>query len=517
MSTKGYEDRNVYDFLNDDTEMYMGPADGGEQKKKSAGNRHARTHGRKKMTKALAGVLAAGLVAGTAFYGGRVSASSDSTTASNWEAIPNDAETTNVSTASAASGTDTGADSTGNTDNGVVSLTASSDTASSGTDGDLTVTEVAKKGMSSVVAITNTIKYKQNGYQLFGSDSSDGTVEAAASGSGVIIGITDDEVLIVTNHHVIEDASELSVQFVDGTSADASIKGEDSSADLAVIAVDISDLSSDTLEQISAVTFADSDDVEVGEQVVAIGNALGYGQSVTTGIISAKDRDLESSDGTTETGLLQTDAAINPGNSGGALLNMKGQLVGINVAKYSSTDVEGMGYSIPSNKVAEVVAELAGKTTRSVVDESERGYLGITTATIDASVAAAYDMPQGVYVYSITEGSAAADSDLQKGDIITAFDGQNISDADDLSDLLKYYKAGETVTLTVQRDTGSGYEEAEVEVTLGSQQAVATQTSASQASAQASAGSGDESDNSGSGSNGSSDGIGSYFGFGLFR
>lgn len=449
--------------------------------------RRARRLAKRNGMKVLAGVVAAGLMAGTAFYTGRATASSGNT-ADGWETIPGStaanaedaADTSGNSTSGSTAAISTSADSTSSSGSSVIQLasssrnssgtstsSASSGSSDSSSDGDLTVTDVAKKGMASVVAITNTIRYQQNGYQLFGSGEGS-TAEAAASGSGVIIGITDDEVLIVTNHHVIEDASELSVQFVDGTSADADIKGEDSSADLAVIAVKVSDLSFDTLNQIEAITFADSDEAEVGEQVVAIGNALGYGQSVTTGIISAKDRTLEASDGTTEEGLLQTDAAINPGNSGGALLNMKGQLVGINVAKYSSTDVEGMGYSIPSNKVAEVVSELAEKTTRSVVPEEDRGALGITTATIDASVASTYNMPQGVYVYSIADGSAAADSDLQKGDIITAFDGQNVTDADDLSDLLKYYKAGETVALTVERNNGSSYEEKSVEVTLGS-------------------------------------------------
>ena len=210
--------------------------------------------------------------------------------------------------------------------------------------------------MTSVVSITNTIRYQQYGYSQFG-QGQDQTAETAASGSGVIVRIDDDYVYIVTNHHVIADASELSAEFNDGTSADAQVVGDDSSDDIALIKVAVSDLSSDTLSQIKAITFADSDNVKIGSTAIAIGNALGYGQSVTTGIVSAKDRAITSERETME-GLLQTDAAINPGNSGGALLDANGNLIGINVAKYSSTDVEGMGYAIPSNKVLEIVEEM---------------------------------------------------------------------------------------------------------------------------------------------------------------
>ncbi len=325
-----------------------------------------------------------------------------------------------------------------------------------------TVTEIAQDAMPQVVSITNTIRYQQYGYSMFGAG---GETEAAASGSGVIVGKTDSELLIVTNHHVIEDSTSLSVQFVDGTSADAEIKGEDSEADLAVIAVNLSDIPSDTLSAIEIAQFGDSDALEVGDQVVAIGNALGYGQSVTTGIISAKNRDVETSTGT-EAGLLQTDAAINPGNSGGALLNMEGQVIGINVAKYSSTDVEGMGYSIPSNKAIEVINTLASKTTRSKVSEENRGYLGIQAKTIDTATAEAYGMVQGVYVYKIVEGSAADASDLQEKDIIVKFDDQSVTSLDDIHELLERYSAGETITLTVKRPNGSEYDEKTISITL---------------------------------------------------
>ncbi|MBR1856049.1 MAG: trypsin-like peptidase domain-containing protein [Oribacterium sp.] len=324
------------------------------------------------------------------------------------------------------------------------------------------VTEIAQGAMPQVVSITNTIRYKQYGYSIFGNG---GETEAAASGSGVIVGKTDSELLIVTNHHVIEGSTELSVQFVDGESVAAEIKGEDSSADLAVIAVELSDMSKDTLSAIEIAEFGDSDALQVGDQVVAIGNALGYGQSVTTGIISAKNRDVETGEGT-ESGLLQTDAAINPGNSGGALLNMEGQLIGINVAKYSSTDVEGMGYSIPSNTAKEVINTLALKETRAKVSEENRGYLGIQAKTIDSATAEAYGMVEGVYVYKIVEGSAAANSELQEKDIIVKFDDQSVTSLDDMQELLNRYAAGETINLTVKRPYGSNYEDVTVSITL---------------------------------------------------
>ena len=329
-----------------------------------------------------------------------------------------------------------------------------------------TVSEIAKDTMPQVVSITNTIKYKQYGYSMFGLGG-ETEAEGAASGSGVIVGKTDSELLVATNHHVVEDSTALSIQFVDGTSVDAQIKGEDSDADLAVVAVKLSDIPQETLAKIEIAEFGDSDALQVGDQVVAIGNALGYGQSVTTGIISAKDRDVQTNTGT-ESGLLQTDAAINPGNSGGALLNMNGQVIGINVAKYSSTDVEGMGYSIPSNKAKEIINTLASKETRSKVSDENRGYLGIQAKTIDATTAEAYGMVQGIYVYKIVEGSAAASSDLQEKDIIVKFDDQSVTSLDDLQNLLSRYSAGETINLTVKRPNGSTYDEKVISITLTS-------------------------------------------------
>lgn len=326
------------------------------------------------------------------------------------------------------------------------------------------VSEIAKNAMPEVVSITNTIRYQQYGYSIFGQS---GEQEAAASGSGVIIGKNDSELLIVTNNHVVEDSTALSVQFVDGKSYDAEIKGTDSDVDLAVIAIPLSAISQDTLNSISFAKYGDSDSVSVGDQVVAIGNALGYGQSVTTGIISAKNRDI-STEGGTESGLLQTDAAINPGNSGGALLNMNGELIGINVAKYSDTTVEGMGYSIPSKKVKEIVEGLSKRTTRAKVSQEEKGYIGIQGKTVDSSISEAYNMPQGIYIFKLLTGEGIDNSALQEKDIITKFDGQSVASLEELSGLLSRYKAGEKVEVTVQRLSGKGeYEEKTVSVTLG--------------------------------------------------
>ena len=332
------------------------------------------------------------------------------------------------------------------------------------TSGEESVSNIAKTAMPSVVSITNTIKYQQNGFSLYGQGQ---TQEAAASGSGVIIGENDNELLIVTNKHVVEDSTSLSVQFVDGKSYDAKIKGTDSDADLAVIAVPLDSISAETKKSISTATFGDSDALSVGDQVVAIGNALGYGQSVTTGIISAKDRDIQTENGS-ETGLLQTDAAINPGNSGGALLNMQGELIGINVAKYSDTTVEGMGYSIPAKKVQEIVETLSKRDTREKVKDDERGYIGIQGKTVDSSIAEAYNMPQGIYVYKILKGDGIDNSALQEKDIITKFDGQGVRSLEDLVSLISGYKAGEKVEVTVKRRSAKRqYEEKTVEVTLG--------------------------------------------------
>ena len=327
------------------------------------------------------------------------------------------------------------------------------------------VTEVAKNAMPSVVAITNMVKYRQNGYSIFGNYQNFET-EVPASGSGVIVQKTDTELLILTNNHVIESSESLSVTFIDDESVDAVVKGTDAAADLALIAIKLENIPTKTMEAISIATLGDSDALEVGDQVVAIGNALGYGQSVTTGIISAKDRDVATSKGTSS-GLLQTDAAINPGNSGGALLNMKGEVIGINVAKYTSTSIEGMGYSIPSSKAKKIVESLSTLETREEIPESERGYLGVMVKNIDAQTAESFGMPQGVFIYKFIEGSTAKNEGLHEKDIITAMNGQGVTNFTDLSSILSKYRVGETVTLTVQRPNGDKYDEINVDVVLG--------------------------------------------------
>ncbi|WP_036610142.1 S1C family serine protease [Oribacterium sp. P6A1] len=328
------------------------------------------------------------------------------------------------------------------------------------------VTDVVKNAMPSVVSITNMVKYRQNGFSIFGDYQSYET-EIPASGSGVIIGKNDTELLILTNNHVISSSESLSVTFIDDETLDAEIKGTDANADIALLSIKLENIPTKTLNAISIATFGDSDAAEIGEQVVAIGNALGYGQSVTTGIISAKNRDIATNKGS-RTGLIQTDAAINPGNSGGALLNMKGEVIGINVAKSASTDIEGMCYSIPSSTAKKVVEKLSKIETRSEVSKEERGYLGVTVKTIDAQTSASFDMPQGVFVYKHTEGSDAKNDDLHEKDIITAIEGQGVTNFNELGEILSKYKAGEKVSLTVQRPNGDKYDELTVEVILGS-------------------------------------------------
>ncbi|OON85828.1 peptidase S1 [Oribacterium sp. C9] len=334
------------------------------------------------------------------------------------------------------------------------------------------VTDVVKNTMPSVVSITNMVKYRQNGFSIFGDFQSYET-EIPASGSGVIIGKNDTELLIVTNNHVITSSESLSVTFVDDETLEAEIKGTDVSADIALLSIKLENIPTKTMEAISIATFGDSDAAEIGEQVVAIGNALGYGQSVTTGIISAKDRDIATNKGS-RTGLIQTDAAINPGNSGGALLNMKGEVIGINVAKSASTDIEGMCYSIPSSVAKRVVEKLSKLETRAEVSKEERGYLGVSVKTIDEQTAASFDMPQGIFVYKHTEGSDAKNEDLHEKDIITAIEDQSVTNFNELADILSRYKAGEKVRLTVQRPNGDKYDELNVEVILGTAETSST-------------------------------------------
>lgn len=321
------------------------------------------------------------------------------------------------------------------------------------------VSPIVDAVMPSVVSITNTMLYKSNTW--FGQTQ---TYEVPSSGSGIIVGQNESELLVVTNNHVIADSSSLSVTFIDESTVEAAVKGTDSESDLAVIAVPLDKISADTKAQIKAATLGDSDSLKMGQGVIAIGNALGRGQSVTVGHVSALDREV-TVDGVTKK-VIQTDAAINPGNSGGALLNSKGEVIGINEAKYSDESVEGVGYAIPINFAKDIIDDLKTRTTKIEVAEEEQGYLGIQVQNIDSATAKMYGMPEGVYVYKITENSAASESDLREKDIITKFDGETVRTNGDLTGLLAYYKAGTTVTLTVQSLENGAYVERQVEVTL---------------------------------------------------
>ena len=321
---------------------------------------------------------------------------------------------------------------------------------------DSDVSAVYKAALPSVVAITNKAVYEYtNGFQIFDQ-------EVEGSGSGIIIGQNEKELLIVTNYHVIEGADEITVTFVDGKTVEAYTKGTAQENDLAVVAVMLKDMESSTKSSISIAKLT-TDEVQVGQKVEAIGNALGYGQTMTVGYISAVNRDV-TIDGVTMT-LLQTDAAINPGNSGGALLNMKGEVIGINSAKYSDTDVEGMGFAIPVSLVREIISELMEQETMIKVSEEEQGYMGISMKSVAANNM--YGIPAGAFVYEIQVGAPAADSALRNGDIITGLDGKKVDSTESLGNLMKYYKGGTTVTLTVQRLVDGRYQEMEIQLTLG--------------------------------------------------
>lgn len=331
-----------------------------------------------------------------------------------------------------------------------------------------TVTDVsciAEKAMPSLVAINDTMTVEQNNF--FGMPQ---TYQAQSSGSGIIVGQNDTELLIATNNHVVSGATDMKVTFTDSTQVAAAVKGTDSATDLAIIAVKLSDIPSDTMSKIKVATLGNSDNVKVGQQVIAIGNALGYGQSLTVGYISALDREITDENGIQHT-YIQTDAAINPGNSGGALLDLNGNVIGINAAKNASTEVEGMGFAIPISKAQEILNNLMTKKTREAVDESAQGYLGIQGTNIDANASKEYGMPVGIYVYKIVEGGAAANSDLKEKDIITKFDGQSVTNMEELKQMLTYYEGGSTVSLTVQSLVNGSYVEHEVQITLGTKPA----------------------------------------------
>ena len=345
--------------------------------------------------------------------------------------------------------------------------------------GNLDVSEIASEALPSIVSITTkSVQEVQNYfgmYGMYGYAPQQQEQEVEGSGSGIIVGKNDDELLIATNYHVVEGADTLSVAFTDGNAVEASVKGFDEERDLAVVSVSLDDVKDDTMDAISIAKIGSSDDLKVGEQVIAIGNALGYGQSVTTGIVSAKNRRMDSDNNTVTDGsddssdgvnLIQTDAAINPGNSGGALLNMEGEVVGINSAKLASTEVEGMGYAIAISDVTDILQNLMNETSRDKLDDSEHGVLGIKGSSVSSEAVQMYGIPAGVFVKKVTEGGAADKAGLKANSVITEFNGKTVSSIDQLIEYLSYYEPDEEVELTVQVPHGTSYKEETVKVTL---------------------------------------------------
>ncbi len=345
--------------------------------------------------------------------------------------------------------------------------------------GNLDVSEIASEALPSIVSITTkSVQEVQNYfgmYGMYGYAPQQQEQEVEGSGSGIIVGKNDDELLIATNYHVVEGADTLSVAFTDGNAVEASVKGFDEERDLAVVSVSLDDIKDDTMDAISIAKIGSSDDLKVGEQVIAIGNALGYGQSVTTGIVSAKNRRMDSDNNTVTDGsddssdgvnLIQTDAAINPGNSGGALLNMEGEVVGINSAKLASTEVEGMGYAIAISDVTDILQNLMNETSRDKLDDSEHGVLGIKGSSVSSEAVQMYGIPAGVFVKGVTEGGAADKAGLKANSVITEFNGKTVSSINQLIEYLSYYEPDEEVELTVQVPHGTSYKEETVKVTL---------------------------------------------------
>ena len=345
--------------------------------------------------------------------------------------------------------------------------------------GSLDVSEIVSEALPSIVSITTkSVQEVQNYfgmYGMYGYAPQQQEQEVEGSGSGIIVGKNDDELLIATNYHVVEGADTLSVAFTDGNAVEASVKGFDEERDLAVVSVSLDDVEDDTMDAISIANIGSSDDLKVGEQVVAIGNALGYGQSVTTGIVSAKNRRMDSDNNTVSDGsddssdgvnLIQTDAAINPGNSGGALLNMEGEVVGINSAKLASTEVEGMGYAIAISDVTDILQNLMNETSRDKLDDSEHGVLGIKGSSVSSEAVQMYGIPAGVFVKQVTEGGAADKAGLKANSVITEFNGKTVSSINQLIEYLSYYEPDEEVELTVQVPHGTSYKEETVKVTL---------------------------------------------------
>ncbi len=333
-------------------------------------------------------------------------------------------------------------------------------TTSSGSTVDSDVADITRNTMPSVVSITNmSVQQVQS---FFGGVQER---ESESAGSGIIIGQNDTELLIVTNNHVVEGSDTLTVSFIDEESVEANVKGTDANRDLAVVAVESDKIKDSTMDKIAVATLGDSEQIQVGEEAIAIGNALGYGQSVTRGIISATDRTIDGIDSS----LIQTDAAINPGNSGGALLNAKGEVIGINTAKAAMDAVEGMGYAIPISEARETIEGLMNQETKTKVAEGERGYIGIEGVDVSQDTSQMYNMPMGVYISNVVRGEGADKAGITKGSVITAINGTSVNSMNALQEQLQYYRAGETVTLTVETPGNNGeYKSQDVEVTLGS-------------------------------------------------
>ena len=420
---------------------------------------------KKGLTLSLCAVLAGGLAAGSFEGVNKLAGWSGATTV---EAASNKDETTLTYAKSEKKDADT---SDSKSDTG-------KDTGSTAK-GSLDVSEIASEALPSIVSITTkSVQEVQNYfgmYGMYGYAPQQQEQEVEGSGSGIIVGKNDDELLIATNYHVVEGADTLSVAFTDGNAVEASVKGFDEERDLAVVSVSLDDIEDDTMDAISIAKIGSSDDLKVGEQVVAIGNALGYGQSVTTGIVSAKNRRMDSDNNTVTDGsddssdgvnLIQTDAAINPGNSGGALLNMEGEVVGINSAKLASTEVEGMGYAIAISDVTDILQNLMNETSRDKLDDSEHGVLGIEGSSVSSEAVQMYGIPAGVFVKKVTEGGAADKAGLKANSVITEFNGKTVSSIDQLIEYLSYYEPDEEVELTVQVPHGTSYKEETVKVTL---------------------------------------------------
>ena len=341
------------------------------------------------------------------------------------------------------------------------------------------VTQVVEAVMPACVSITNN--FTQTVQDFWGQTYSQ---DETASGSGIIIGENEQELLIVTNNHVVDSTEQLYVQFIDGETVEAQVKGTDASADLAVVAVKLDTIANSTKQEICIARMGDSDSLKIGEPAIAIGNALGYGQSVTTGVISALNRKIDSSNSEEGTSLIQTDVAINPGNSGGALLNMRGEVIGINSNKIGGSSIEGMGYAIPISTARPIIEDLMERQTRTKYSEEERGYLGISCINVTSDLSENFSMPQGIFVAQVYSGTGAEAAGLVRGNIVVAFDGVTVQNQEELTKQMQYYKAGESVEITIMVNSANGYQQKNVTVTLSSYDQIDAASKAAQESKQ---------------------------------